>query len=55
MPQIRFRDEFLFITGMGFGILTFFTNSLFPYFMFGACFGFMIINQRDRIKARKND
>jgi hypothetical protein len=53
MPQIRFRDEFLFITGMGFGILTFFTDSLFPYFMFGACFGFMIINQRDRKRNEK--
>ena len=52
--KIRFQDPFLFITGMGFGILTFFTNSLFPHFMFGACFGFMIVNHIDRIKARKN-
>ncbi len=53
--MIRFKDPFLFITGMGFGILTFFTNDLFPYFMFGACLGFMILNHIDRIKARRDD
>lgn len=52
--MIRFRDPFLFITGIGFGIISFFTTSLVPEFIFGACFGFMILNQRDRIKARKN-
>ena len=55
MPQIRFKDEFLFITGIGFGIISFFTTSLAPEFIFGACFGFMIINQRDRKKAKKNE
>ena len=52
--MIRFKDPFLFITGMGFGIPSFFTTSMLPSFMFGACFGFMIVNHIDRIKARKN-
>ena len=51
--KIRFKDEFLFITGIGFGILSFFSNSLFPHFMFGACFGFMILNKLD--KTRNNE
>lgn len=51
--KIRFRDEFLVITGIGFGILSFFTDSLFPSFMLSTCFGFMIINHIDRIRERK--
>jgi hypothetical protein len=53
--MIRFQDPFLFITGISFGIISFFTTSLFPSFMFGMCFGFMILNHMDRIKARRND
>lgn len=52
--KIRFKDEFLFITGIGFGILSFFTNSIFPSFMFGACFGFMILNRIDKKKEEQN-
>ncbi len=52
--KIRFKDEFLFITGIGFGILSFFTNSLFPYFMFGTCFGFMTLNRMDKKKEEQN-
>ena len=46
--RVRFQDPFLFITGMGFGILTFFTDSLFPYFIFGACFGGLYINRKEK-------
>ncbi len=52
--KIRFKDEFLFITGIGCGILSFFTESLFPSFMFGACFGFMILNRMDKKKEEQN-
>ena len=41
--RIRFKDEFLFITGIGFGILSFFTNSIRSQSsMFIVCFGFMV-------------
>jgi len=53
-PRIRFKDEFLFITGIGFFILSFFTTSLFPSFMFGLCGGFMTLNFMDRKKEKKN-
>lgn len=52
--KIRFKDEFLFITGIGNGILSFFTESAFPAFMFGACFGFMILNRIDKKKEEQN-
>ena len=55
LPQIRFKDEFLFITGIGFGILSFFTTSEGPSFIFGVCLGFMILNANDRKKAKKNE
>jgi hypothetical protein len=52
--KIRFKDEFLFITGIGFGILSFFTNSIFPSFMFGVCLGFMTLNRIDKKKEEQN-
>lgn len=53
-PRIRFRDEFLFITGIGFAILSFFTTSVFPEFMFGICGGFMLLNRMDGKKDKRN-
>lgn len=52
--RIRFKDEFLFITGIGFGILSFFTNSTFPVSMFIVCFGFMVLNRIDKKKEKQN-
>mgnify|MGYP005997643745 CR=1 FL=1 len=54
-PRIRFKDEFLFITGIGFAILSFFTTSIFPEFIFGVCFGFMLLNRMDGKKEKKNE
>lgn len=45
--KIRFTDPFLFITGIGFGILSFFTDSLFSSFMFGACLGGLYLNRKE--------
>jgi hypothetical protein len=48
--RVRFQDPFLFITGIGFGVLSIFTDELFSPFMFGLCFGGLYLNH----KARKN-
>jgi len=47
-PRIRFKDEFLFIIGISFGIISFFTDSIGPSFIFGACLGFLYLNHKDR-------
>ena len=46
--KIRFTDPFLFITGIGFGILALFTDNLFPSLVFGMCFGGLYLNEKER-------
>lgn len=48
--KIRFRDEFLVITCVGAGILSFLTTSLMSRIVFCACLGFMILNKLDKTR-----
>ena len=51
--KVRFRDEFLVITGMGAAILSFISSSLMSRVVFCACLGLMILNKLD--KTRDNE
>ena len=49
--KIRFQDPFLFITGIGFGVLAVFVEGpggLFSSFVFGACLGGLHLNHKER-------
>lgn len=51
--KIRFRDEFLAITGVGAGNLSFISSRLMSRMLFCACLGLMILNKLD--KTRDNE
>jgi len=43
---IRFSNPFLAVLGIGFWLLSNYTNSLVSSFMFGVCFGFIYHNYK---------
>jgi len=45
--RIRFSNPFLAIIGSIFGIISFFTHSIGPSFLFGVCFGMIYLNYRE--------
>jgi hypothetical protein len=50
--KIRFSNPFLAILGTIFYIISWFTNSLGPSFMFGLCFGMIYLNYKDEKNNR---
>jgi len=44
LMRVRFTNQFLVVAGSGFALLNMFFPSIFGNFMFGACFGGILLN-----------